>query len=261
MRKGCIYSGEIIHRRLLPRAHFLSYSGFMLFLDVSKLDDLSGLKFISVNRFNLFSFYESDYGVLPSNNGKNIYQRIKNMLSDLGIASDGRDIFILTMPRVLGFVFNPISIYYIMNGDRVEYVIYEVNNTFGDRHSYVLEINNDQIILQETQKRLHVSPFMATNGMKYKFKLALPSDDILVNIKLLDNKNQKYLFASFKGHADKLNDANLWKIFWKLPFFTIKVVFGIHYEALKLIFKGLWLKPKPKTPKSGISLNNNPTIS
>ncbi|MGZ3298534.1 MAG: DUF1365 domain-containing protein, partial [Asticcacaulis sp.] len=169
---------------------------------------------------------------------------------------DGDRIFLMAMPRVLGFVFNPISLYFVQGADdRLKAVIYEVNNTFGDRHSYVLPVTHDsRHIRQHSDKRLHVSPFMDTRDMAYDFDLTAPQDRFTLNIRLSRSNGEKMLFAGFTAARQALTDKNLLNLFAAMPLMTLKVVWGIHWEALLIWLKGIGLKPKPPTPKSSVSI-------
>lgn len=251
-----IYFGETIHKRFTPKEHFLKYKMFQVLINIDELE--LGLKNLRLNRFGLFSFYEKDYGPIQKQN-TNLAARIRDLMHETCDIKDYK-IMLLTMPRVLGFVFNPISIYFIINKNNViDYAIYEVNNTFGDRHSYIMKTDFDnEYANHKCPKHLHVSPFMQTAKMEYKFKLGQPLQNLNFAITLTNTQeNQKYLFASFHANRFELNDTNLLRMFAKIPFETLKVVFAIHFEAVKIISKGIFLKPKPKTPKNGVSVNDN----
>lgn len=255
--KSGIYAGEVVHQRFAPKPHRLTYSIFQVLLDLDRVDnDLKGLKTFSRNRFNLFGFYDRDHGPNQAVTGGTLKNRVAGMLAEKGLYAAGDRIFILTMPRILGFAFNPISLYFVQDPDDVlKAVIYEVNNTFGDRHSYVLPVRDDgRHIHQQAAKRLHVSPFMDTRDMAYDFDLTAPEDRFALNIRLTKNPSQKMLFASFVAERLALCDKTLLSLFKGMPLMTLKVVWGIHWEALKIGLKGIGLKPKPPTPKSSVSI-------
>ena len=263
-----IYAGEVVHRRFAPKSHRLSYSIFQVLLDLDRLDDLRDLRSFSHNRFNLFSFHDRDHGPDQSDTAMPLKARVTALLAANGLHAQGDRIFLLTMPRILGFAFNPISLYFVQNTDDIlKAVIYEVNNTFGDRHSYILPVRDDQRhIHQRATKKLHVSPFMDTHDMAYDFDLTAPEDRFVLNIRLMrlfSQKNlasqktltsQKMLFASFVAERRDLTDKTLLSLFAGMPLMTLKVVWGIHWEALRIWLKGIGLKPKPPTPKSSVSL-------
>ena len=251
-----VYAGEVVHQRFAPKPHRLKYSIFQVLLDLDCLDDLKRLKTFSHNRFNLFSLYDRDHGPDQADTKTPLKDRVSALLASNDLYGPGDRIFLLTMPRILGFAFNPISLYFIQNTDDIlKAVIYEVNNTFGDRHSYVLKVaGEDRHIHQHATKRLHVSPFMDTRDMAYDFDLTAPEGRFALNIRLVKSASQKMLFASFVAERRPLSDKTLLSLFAGMPLMTLKVVWGIHWEALKIWLKGIGLKPKPPTPKSSVSL-------
>ena len=258
MFKNAIYLGEVFHKRFTPKIHQLRYNIFQILIDIE--DGLHGFKFFSKNKFNLFSFYDKDHGPDQKNNKQALGLRIRKFLDDAKIENTDCKIFLMAMPRVLGFVFNPISVYFVQNKNQeIRAILYEVNNTFGDRHTYIIKPkNHTNALTHNAKKQLHVSPFMATMGMEYDFKILPPCEkfQLKINLNKLENgKKTKYLFASFKAHSHLICDKEFIKLFFKLPFMTLKALLGIHFEALKIIAKGIFLKPKPNTPKSSSSIN------
>ncbi len=258
LRSG-IYDGAVMHQRFRPKTHCLSYRMFQVLLDLDALDtDLMLLRLMSHNRFNLFSFNDRDHGPDQADHTSSLKDRVRTLLHTHGLEAER--LFLLTMPRVLGFVFNPISVYFACGAaGRVKAVIYEVNNTFGDRHSYVMPVAAEQgYVRQVADKRLHVSPFMETSDMRYTFDLIPPADAFALNIRLqrkCGEEVEDMMFASFTARRKNLTDAQLWRLFVTMPLLTLKVVAGIHWEAVRLLFKGIWLKPKPPTPRSGVSVS------
>ena len=154
----------------------------------------------------------------------------------------------LFYPRMLGYAFNPLTVYYCHDLDgALAAMIYEVRNTFGERHAYVIpvEYSGDQIE-QSAQKRFHVSPFIDMD-MCYRFRLSRPGDEIRLRIETSDEEGP-LLNAAFFGTAHALSDAKLLSLFFRYPLMTIKVILGIHWEALKLLAKGLRLRAGAPTP-------------
>ncbi len=255
-----LYIGEVVHQRFAPKAHRLSYHIFQVLLDLDHLDDIKARLF-SRNRFNLFGFYDRDHG--PDKDASReapLRERMTDLLRSHGLYSPGDRLFLMAMPRVLGFVFNPISLYFAQGSNgAVKAVIYEVNNTFGDRHSYVLPVLGDgRRIQQNSEKKLHVSPFMDMN-MAYEFDLVAPENTFALKIQLRqqqDDRSLKHmLFAGFTARYEALRDAALLRLFVVMPLMTLGVVIGIHWEALLLYAKGLRLKPKPTTDRSSVSVS------
>jgi len=251
-----LYSGEVVHQRFAPKSHRLSYHIFQVLLDLDRIaEDLKSVRLLSHNRFNLFGFYDRDHGPDQADKTGSLRDRMVAMLKARDAWAQGDRVFLLTMPRVLGFVFNPISLYFVVApDDNVRTVVYEVNNTFGDRHSYVMPVHDTKrTIHQHSGKKLHVSPFMETKDHSYDFDLIAPTDTFALKIDL-KNGDQRMLFAGFTARRQDLTDRSLWRLFRGLPLMTLKVVMGIHWEAVKIALKGIGLKPKPPTPKSGISV-------
>jgi uncharacterized protein len=250
-----LYIGEVVHQRFAPRPHRLSYDIFQILLD---LDRIPQTRFLGHNRFNLFSFYDRDHGPNQSDKTGSLHDRMAAMLLEKGLHAGGDRIWLLAMPRVLGFVFNPISLYFLQSVDgALKAVVYEVNNTFGDRHSYILPVlTATSHIRQHSDKRLHVSPFMDTRDMAYDFDLTTPGETFALKIRLRHHAAdavREMLFAGFTARRVPITDTALWKLFWAMPLMTMKVVAGIHWEALQIWLKGIKLRRKPPTEKSSVS--------
>lgn len=247
-----IYSGEVVHQRFAPKVHRLNYQIFQVLLDLDRLDVLPS--HLAHNRFGLFGFYDSDHGPdQHQSRAAPLNVRMRTMLSAHGVCDDTDRLFLMAMPRVLGFVFNPISLYFVQRCDgSIRAVVYEVNNTFGDRHSYVLPVQDDGArIRQHSDKRLHVSPFMDMD-MAYDFDLKAPDDTFALRIRLTQD-GRDMLFAGFTARREPLSDPVLLRLFAAMPLMTLKVVAGIHWEALKIWLKGIKLRPKPPTARSSVS--------
>ncbi len=158
---------------------------------------------------------------------------------------------LLCYPRVLGTVFNPLSVYFAYDAnDRLTGVIYEVRNTFGERHSYVAPIREGELdvsgLRQERDKRFYVSPF---NDLlqRYFFRVKPPGQEVAVRI-LQKDESGPLLSATFHGAHCPLTSAAILRAFIRIPFLTVTIIAGIHWEALKLWLKGLRLKPRPVPP-------------
>lgn len=239
-----------MHHRFAPKVHHLEYSIFQILFDLDQLaDSLKPLRPISLNRFNLLSFHERDHGPDKADSGAPLKERLVALLAPLQLYAPADRLFLLTMPRVLGFGFNPISLYFVEKPDGdLRAVVYEVNNTFGDRHSYVLPVLNSGTIRQTADKRLHVSPFMDMD-MAYRFDLIPPEAMFSLRIRLdqIDPEGRrKMLVAAFNARRKALSNEELIRAFLSVPLLTLKVVWGIHYEALKLWLKGVKYRPGPK---------------
>lgn len=256
LRSG-IYHGTVTHRRLRPKPHALRYRVFSLLIDLDELPMLDGcLRLFSRNGFNLFSFHDRDYG--DGGNGP-LRTRIGRQLLAAGIDLRGGCIQLLCYPRILGFVFNPLSVFYCRAEDgAIAAVIYEVSNTFGERHSYVIRATEEPrgepgaVIHQSCAKRFYVSPFNDVSG-RYDFHLIPPAEKVAVAIDQHDSAGL-VLQAAFTGRRQELGDSALLAAFIRYPLMTLKVVAGIHWEALRLWLKGNPLYKRPAAPKNGASI-------
>lgn len=159
---------------------------------------------------------------------------------------------LLAYPRVLGYVFNPISIWYAFGpDDRLRALIHEVRNTFGDKHIYVVAVD-PQSPRHEFDKALHVSPFMDVDG-RYQFSLNVPGDRLVVGIDHSD-ADGSLLRASLTARRLPFTDANLLRLFATHPLLTMKVMVGIHWQALRLWAKGAVYRPRPQPAACSISV-------
>jgi hypothetical protein len=240
-----IYNGTVIHKRFKPKTHYFKYSVFSLLIDLSELDYLSKkIKFFSHNKFNLMSFYEKDHG---NRDGSSLILWVKKNLKDNNIDSENVKIKLLCYPRILGYVFNPLSVFYIYNVDeKLICILYEVKNTFGEQHTYIFKIDNDQNLHQHNcSKKFHVSPFIEMN-CKYFFRLLKPGEKISVIIDQYQT-DEKILYASQDGNRADFNTKELIKSYVKHPLMTFKIISAIHFEAFKLWVKGIkFIKKKLK---------------
>lgn len=236
-----------MHRRLRPRAHQLNYSVFWLLLDLAEIDSLDRrLHLFSRNRFNLLSFHDKDYG---DGSGAALRPQIEAWLSRAGIDIGDGPVRLLTMPRVLGYVFNPISLYYCHQIDgRLAAMVYEVTSTFGVRHAYVIPVPDaDQaagLIRQGAAKALYVSPFMGME-MDYEFRGHAPGQGLDMTISGVDAEGL-LITAAMSAQRHPLEDRDLASAAVALPMMTLKVMAAIHWEALKLWLKGVRLTRQPR---------------
>ena len=250
---SALYVGAVDHTRLRPKRHHLSYRIFMLLLDLDEVEDLARrLRWFSLRRFNLTGFRPEDHG---DGSATPLRVQVERHLDEAGLSIGGGPIRLLCLPRVLGYVFNPISIYFCHAPDgALRAVLYEVSSTFGERHSYLAPAEPDArgVMRQTAAKRLHVSPFMDMN-LTYAFRLVEPGERFMVRIKT-DDAEGRLLTAGFIAERRPLTDAALLAAWLAHPLLTLKVVGGIHWEALKLIAKGLRLRTGPPAPPAPVSL-------
>ena len=252
IKESCIYFGNVVHKRFKPKEHFFKYRVFSLFLDLSEIKLISKkILFFSYNRFNLISFFDKDHG---DRNGSNLSAWVIKNIKQKGIETNNIKIKLLCYPRILGYVFNPLSIFFIYDKNScLIAILYEVKNTFGEQHTYIFKIENQSKLVENNcQKKFFVSPFMDLDSTYY-FKILYPEDTLSVVIEQRD-KEGKLLFASQDGKRIDLSSKNLLFLYLKHPLMTFKIISAIHFEALRLWTKGI------KLVKKKIKLKNNITI-
>ena len=250
---SALYVGQLVHQRLRPRRHRLAYRLYQVLLDLEELPALDRrLRCFSVDRFNLFSFHAADHG---DGSGRSLRTQIEERLREAGLPAGGA-IRVLTLPRLLGHVFNPLSVWFCHapDGGPLQALIYEVNNTFGQRHHYVIPVGDPHaaVVAQGCDKRLYVSPF---NGMdmRYGFRVRPPGEAVAVRISVHAQEGV-VLNAHFGGQRRALGDAALLRLFFSHPLLTLKVVGAIHWEALRLWLKRVPLQQRPAAPARDLTI-------
>ena len=244
-----LYIGEVMHARLKPVAHRFSYRVFSVYLDLDHLRDVDRLSPVfSVGRFNLLSFEPRDHG---PRDGSSLRAHADALLLRAGIAPQGGRLFLLCFPRVLGFVFNPLSIYWRFNDDgSLAAVIYEVRNTFGENHAYVaplrLALDPQESFRQETDKAFYVSPFLDMN-LRYRFRLTPPGERLSVRILETDGLGP-VLAATWSGRNRPFTTRVLLRAFFAMPLLTFRIVALIHWQGLRLWLKGQRVRSRPQAP-------------
>jgi uncharacterized protein len=243
--------GRTTHVRFTPFERRFSYRLAQVLVDIDRLDETTrALKFLSYNRFNLFSFHDRDHG---DRTGAHLRPWTEAMFAQAGVTLDGGRIDLLCFPRVFGFVFNPISLFFGYGPDgALRGVIYEVNNTFGETHAYVAAVGPGDHYEHETRKLLHVSPLFDVRG-DYRFRLNAPGETFHLTIENLVEGRREHL-ATLVTRRRVLNDRWLLDVFFSLPFSTFQVVVGIHWQALKLWLRGAKYRSKPAPPVEPASL-------
>ena len=248
IKKSCLYVGKVVHKRFKPKKHYFKYKVFSLYLNLNEIDTISReIPFFSYNKFNLISFYDVDHG---DRDGSSLKDWVKKKLNEVGVKEEISNINLLCYPRILGYVFNPLSIFFIYNkSSSLISIMYEVKNTFGEQHTYIFKTHNNDLIKNHCFKKFHVSPFMDLNST-YNFKILKPEKKLSVIIDQRDREG-KLLFASQDGEKIILNTKNLLLSYLKHPLMTLKIISAIHFEALRL-----WLK-RIKLVKKNIKIKNN----
>ena len=254
-----IYAGTVVHKRLRPKPHALSYGVFSLLLDLDRLQDIAASsRLFSVNRFNILSFHDADHG---PGDGKPTASHARELLKKAGFDAAQLQILLLAYPRVFGYVFNPLSVYYAIDvTGQLTALIYEVNNTWGERRSYVVGAGSAHLgtFAQSAKKELLVSPFAEANG-RYGFRVTAPdaNQDLLVGVSLSDSQGA-LLKTHFKGSPEPWSDRALLGLLVRFPLLTIKIISAIHIEAFKLWWKGVPITGGATTPSYSVSFDNVP---
>jgi len=246
--QAAIYFGHVMHVRMRPFRHAFRYRVFSMLLDVDRLDDTARrLRLFSRNRFNLFSFHDRDHG--PRDGGA-LRPWVEARIADSGMPVPGGPIRMHCFPRILGYVFNPLSIYFCDDtSGRLQCIVYEVKNTFGEQHAYVIPADlatNDAVQRQRAEKHFYVSPFMDMTAT-YRFRVREPDDRLSVVIRQSDEAGE-LLVATHDGVRSAVTDRALVWAFAAYPLMTLKVIGAIHWQALRLWLKGARYVPRPAAP-------------
>jgi DUF1365 family protein len=250
---AALYVGDVMHQRMKPFGHRFQYRVFSLFIDIDRLEEADRLSSLfSVNGSNLVSFREKDH---TGAEDLSLRAYVDHLLDRAGLAGQAQKVLLVCYPRILGYVFNPISVYHVYDcREALIAMIYEVRNTFGERHTYVCPVDDGEMsetgLRQSCDKLFHVSPFIGMD-MRYHFRMLPPGDQIRWRILETDAEGP-LLAATFAGRRSPLTTASLVGLTARIPFLTFKIVAGIHWEALKLWLKGAKYiaPPKPPSPVS-----------
>lgn len=239
---SAIYRGAVVHDRHRPKRHRLRYRVFSLLLDLDELPALdSGSRLFAYNRWAPFAFHDADHG--PTT-GEPLRPWVEACLSEAGITPDGGPIRLLCYPRVFGYVFNPLSVFFCYRRDgALAAILYEVCNTYRERHTYILPVRDagKAVIRQRCGKALYVSPFIGMDA-HYDFRIVPPGEGVNVVIRQED-ADGLLLAASFRGDRAPMTDRTLLRCLAGFPFLTLKIIAAIHWEALRLWLKGFRVFP------------------
>ena len=248
LKNSKIYIGKVIHRRFKPKNHHFKYKVFSLLIDLDDLEEINNkMTMFSYNKFNIISFFDKDHG---ARDGTSLKNWVKQNLDNIGIDESEVKIKLLCYPRIFGYVFNPLSIFFVFDKySSLIAIMYEVKNTFDEQHTYIFKTKDNNLIKNHCDKKFHVSPFMDLNST-YNFKILKPGNKLSVIIDQRDCEG-KLLFASQDGEKIELNTKNLLISYLKHPLMTFKIISAIHFEALRL-----WVK-RIKFIKKVIKIKNN----
>ncbi len=250
---SCIYNGVVTHTRFKPVKHFLKYKTFSFYLDLDEIEELhKNNPIFSYNKFNIFSFYDKDHG---DRDGKPLKTWVLDNLKKFNINENINNIKLLCYPRIFGYVFNPLSIFYCYEENLLKAIFYEVKNTFNEQHTYIFKVNGNDKIDQRCKKKFYVSPFMDMNTY-YNFKLLNPNEKLSISIKQTD-KEDLILTAVQTGNRKEFSLKQLIINFFRYPLMSIKIISAIHFEALLLWKKGAIYRKRNKKNKNNLSYEKN----
>jgi DUF1365 family protein len=242
---------DVVHQRVSPKPHRLSYRVYYLCFPLARMGDIV-CRFLGVNKGNLLSFHECDHGFA----GRPCKDWVAEVLQEYAVGTADGDVVLLTMPRVLGYVFNPVSFWFCLDSAGIlRAVVAEVNNTFGERHAYLCVHDDQRAITRddwlETKKVFHVSPFLRVRG-EYRFRFAYSADQIGVWIDYAD-EGQVVLHTAMTGRRRRLDSSSVARCFFRYPLLTLKIIGLIHWHALRMVVKGFRYYRKPVPPNEEIS--------
>lgn len=240
--RSALYVGSVSHRRMTPRLYQLRHRVYWLLLDLAELPALgASLRLFSHNRTNLVSFHDTDHG---DGSSSPLFDQAQAHLLAAGIDDPGLTIQLLCMPRVAGYDFNPLSIYFCRDGNgALIAMIYEVNNTLGGRKSYVIPASpaagtgaSDGTLRQACDKSFYVSPFMDLD-MAYRFRVDPPGERVSVAVQARKDAGA-VINTCLVGRRRAFTDGNLLKLSASHPMVPLKVTGAIYWHALKLWWRG-----------------------
>jgi len=252
---SALYAGVVTHARIKPRRHRLAYRVFQMLIDLDEAQALAArLRLFSIGRFNLVSFHPADH---LDGSATSLKAQVKAHLTAAGIDTGEGAVRLLCMPRVLGTAFNPISVYFCHRPDGgLAALLYEVNNTFGERHSYLIPVRADEArapeIRQACDKAFFVSPFMPMD-LAYAFAVRPPAEAVNIAIQVSDAEGP-LLNTAFAARRRELSDRALLAAFAGAPLLCLKVLGAIHWEALWIWLKGVALQPRPPRPPQPVTV-------
>lgn len=246
---SALYTCQVMHNRLAPKKHKFTYKIFMFWLNIDALDDIhKELKLFSRNNRNVFCFRDKDHFKYANGDEKNaltVREKLNQYLSENKIEQSPANVFLLTNVRMFGYVFNPVSFYYCFDEQGVcTLVLTEISNTFGEMKIFLTQQKTGEMFMQHDTKYFYVSPFTEMDT-EFEFRYKIPAEKLNIQINVKDQQGKKFLITTLNGNQKKLSDGRLFSYIFRFPFVTLKVIFGIHWQAMKL-----WLKKIPYHKKN-----------
>lgn len=232
-----LFTAHVMHKRLFPEVNRFTYGVYYLVLPLPALP--------VPGRFTCFDAADLGY-----RDGSDPSAYAKDILVKYGLDKVTRHIMLVTMPRVLGYVFNPVSFYLCLDtSGGLRAAIAEVHNTFGEQHAYLCaHAGHDPVGADdwlEAEKLFHVSPFLKREG-KYRFRFCLKEKKLGIWIDYYDREKNRQLLTALTGNLQPLTGQSLRKAFWSHPLVTLKTILLIHWQAVKLAAKRIRYIGKPE---------------
>ena len=238
---AAFYQGEVVHERFRPKKHKLRYRVFSMLMDIAELPRLKEYSlFFGYNRWAPLSFFDCDHG---PRDGTSLRAWAQETMRNAGIEFDEGPIELLCYPRIFGYVFNPLSVYFCRrrNGDLAA-VLYEVHNTHGEQHTYAMPVvRAGSVIRQSAEKAFFVSPFIGPTAT-YHFRIVPPNETTSIVIRQ-EIGSELIMAASFRGNRIPFTTKTTLRTLCMFPLMTVKIFAAIHWEAFKLWRKGFKIFP------------------
>ncbi|MEM8800268.1 MAG: DUF1365 domain-containing protein [Pseudomonadota bacterium] len=253
--ESAIYFGQVMHARLKPFVHRFRSRVFSLWLDLDNLPRLeTTVRGFRVDRWAPVSFCNRDHGL---GDGSPVAPWARGIFATHGVAT--HRVMLFCFPRMWGYCFNPLAIYFAYDeAGRLTGILYQVSNTFGERHSYVLPLSNaaarnDHGVPAHTSaKQFHVSPFFDLN-QTYAFRIMTPEERFRLVITQSDEEGDVTLVARHAGRRRMLTSRTLRQALFQFPLMSFKVISAIHWEAVRLMLKGARYHKKPSPPRHAVT--------
>ena len=253
MAPAHLYIGDVMHQRQFPVKYRFTYPVFSLLLDIDRLAETDRIsRLFSINRSNLLSFHEVDHG---PRDGSALRPWAERILGSIGIDLEGGRIRLHCFPRLIGYTFNPLSLWYCEHADgSLRAVICQVRNTFGEQHCYLLHEQGQPMrwpVDQQRSKCFHVSPFIGMQA-RYRFRLFAPEERLRILIRQYQ-EDALMLYATQTGTRRPFDTRHLAAALLRTPLMTFKIMAAIHWQALKIWLRGGRFHPKPEVPQQEVT--------
>ena len=248
MLNNFLCENDVFHYRKVPFKNYFKYKICSILFDIKQINKVKNLKLLSINKYNLYSIYLKDYGNLKGD----LYNFIINKIKKNYNIKKKYTIYLLTSPKFLGYIFNPISVYFVSYKKKIEFIIYEVKNTHHEKHMYFKKINIKNLKKHKINKEFYISPFLKMN-LKYLFKIRFRKRGIKILINALSKKEK--LYTGMNVNFINLNDKNLFFMALKRIFYAQKIMIMIHFQSIKIFFKKSKFNFKEKKIKNNYSFS------